>query len=69
MIKYLLYLLIIFCVIKMYRYRFKADNQIIYASISLLLGIIIIDWLLPKSTYEKFSQNMCNQSSNNKLIV
>lgn len=62
MIKYLLYLLIIFCVIKMYRYRFKNDNQIIYASLSLIIGIIMIDWILPKSTYKKNSQYMCGQS-------
>jgi len=64
MLKYLLYLLIIFCVIKMYRYRFKSDEHIIYGSLSLLLGIIIIDWLLPKSTYDKFSQNMCSKKKN-----
>ena len=56
MIKYLLYLLIIYSVIKMYRYRVVDNYQIIYASLSLILGIIIIDWLLPKSIYEKFTQ-------------
>ena len=58
MIKYLLYLLIIFYVIKMYRYKFKTDNYIYCASLSLLIGIIIIDWLLPKSIYEKFNKKI-----------
>jgi hypothetical protein len=56
MIKYLLYLLVIFSVIKLYRYRLRFDEQIIYASISLFLGIVMIDWLLPRSAYEKFGQ-------------
>ncbi len=65
MIRYLLYLLIIYSVIKMYRYRFRNDNQIIYASLSLIIGIITIDWILPKSI--KNNQPTCSQS--NKVNV
>jgi len=58
MIKYLLYLILIFCVMKLYRNRLKTDEKLIYAAISLFLGIIIIDWITPKSYYEKFTHDM-----------
>ena len=62
MIKYFLYLLVIFSVIKLYRYRLRSDEHIIYASLSLFLGIIIIDWLLSQYTLEKFGQNKNKQN-------
>ena len=55
MIKYLLYLILLFSVIKMYRYRLKADENIIYASISIFVGILIINWLVPKTFIENFT--------------
>ena len=58
MIKYLLYLILIFCVLKIYRNRLKSDDKIIYASISLFIGLIIIDWLIPKSNIENIQENM-----------
>jgi len=58
MIKYILYLILIFCVMKIYRNRLRTDDKLIYAAFSLLLGIIIIDWLTPKTYYEKFIQDM-----------
>ena len=61
MIKYFLYLLVIFSVIKLYRYRLRSDEHIIYASLSLFLGIIIIDWLLSQYTLENFGQNKDKQ--------
>ena len=57
MIKNLLYLILIFSVIKMYRYRLKSDENIIYASLSIFIGIIIINWLVPKTFIEKISNN------------
>ena len=60
MIKYLLYLILIFCVLKMYRTRLKSDDKIIFASVSLFLGLVIIDWLVPKTNYEKLKEHMQN---------
>jgi hypothetical protein len=60
MIKYLLYLMLILCVIKMYSNKLKTNDKIIYASISIFLGIIIIDWLLPKTNFEKIKERMQN---------
>lgn len=57
MIKYILYLILIFCVIKMYRFRLKSDEHIIYATLSIFIGIIIINWLLTKTTNENFGNN------------
>jgi len=57
MIKYILYLILIFCVMKLYRNRLKSDDKLIYATLSLLLGIIIIDWITPKTYLEKFTQD------------
>ena len=57
MIKYLLYLILIFSVVKMYRYRLKTDEHIIYASLSIFVGILIINWLVPKTYIENFTNN------------
>ena len=61
MIKYLLYLILIFCVLKMYRHRLKSDDKIIYAGLSLFLGLIIIDWLIPKNNFKKFKEHIQNK--------
>lgn len=58
MIKYLLYLVLIFCVLKMYRNRLKSDDKIIYAALSLFLGLIIINWIVPKSNLKKIKDYM-----------
>jgi hypothetical protein len=58
MIKYILYLLLIFCVMKIYRNKLKTDDKLICAVLSILLGIIIIDWITPKKYFEKFTQNI-----------
>jgi hypothetical protein len=57
MIKYLLYLILILCVMKIYKNKLNTDTKLMYASGSLLLGIIIIDWLVPKTYNEKFTQH------------
>ena len=57
MIKYLLYLILIFSVIKMYRNRLNSDEHIIYATLSILIGLIIINWLLSKTMKENFGNN------------
>lgn len=57
MIKYILYLILILYVIKMYRFRLKSDQNIIYASLSIFIGIIIINWIIPKSYIEKFTKS------------
>jgi hypothetical protein len=54
MLRYILYLILIISVIKMYRFRLKSDENIIYSSLSLFVGILIIDWLVPKNRIEKF---------------
>ena len=58
MIKYLLYLILIFCVMKLYRNRLKTDEKLICAAISLFAGIVIIDWITPKTYYEKFTHDI-----------
>ena len=45
MIKYLLYLILVLWVIKMY--NLNKINNVLYASISIILGVIIINWLFP----------------------
>ncbi len=62
MIKYLLYLILIFCVLKMYRNKLKSDDKIIYASLSLIIGLVIVDWLVPKTNYEKLKEHMKNNN-------
>ena len=57
MFNYILYLILIISVIKMYRFRLKSDENIIYATLSIFIGIIIIDWLIPKSYIEKFTKS------------
>jgi hypothetical protein len=44
----------------MYSNKLKTNDKIIYASISIFLGIIIIDWLLPKTNFEKIKERMQN---------
>ena len=57
MIQYLLYLILIFSVIKMYRNRLNSDEHIIYATLSIFIGLIIINWLLSKTIKENFGNN------------
>ena len=45
----------------MYRTRLKSDEKIIYASISLFIGLVIIDWLVPRTNYEKMKEHMVNK--------
>ena len=47
MIKYFLYLFLIYAVIKIYRNKLKFDENIIYSSLSIFIGIIIINWMIP----------------------
>ena len=42
---------------KIYKNKLNTDTKLMYASGSLLLGIIIIDWLVPKTYNEKFTQH------------
>jgi hypothetical protein len=44
----------------MYRTRLKSDDKIMFASVSLFLGLVIIDWLVPKTNYEKLKEHMQN---------
>jgi len=53
MFKYILYIILIISVIKMYRFKLKRDENIIYSSLSIFIGIIIIDWIIPKSKHLK----------------
>ena len=45
MIKYLLYLILVLCVIKIY--NLNNFNNVLCASISIILGVLIINWLFP----------------------
>jgi len=55
MIKYLLYLILVIWVLK--TYNLNKFNNFLYASISIILGIIIINWLFPdkNTNVEKFT--------------
>ena len=56
MIKYILYIILVLSVIKMYRFRLKTDQNIMYASLSIFIGIIIIDWIIPKTPIENIEK-------------
>ena len=62
MIKYFLYLLLIFCVIKIFRFKLNSNNNIIYATLSIFIGIVIINWLIPK--YHKMTQYSSQEDDN-----
>ena len=64
MIKYFLYLLLIFCVIKIFRFKLNSDDNIIYPTLSILIGIAIINWLIPK--YHKMTPEHSSQKDNNQ---
>ena len=37
----------------MYKNKLDSDKNILYASLSMLIGLIIINWLIPKNIYNK----------------
>lgn len=53
MIKYLLYLILILWITQIY--KLNTTNNILYALVSIILGLILINWLFTNTSFEKFS--------------